>query len=120
MIGKFSGAVQKGAGRGAGLGYPTANISVSEKIPTGIYSGYVIYNNERYPAAIFCGRAETFNDVVLKIEAHILDFSEDLYNKNITIELHQKIRDSKKFETTEQLARAIKQDIKDIRICLQA
>lgn len=120
MIGKFNGSVVQGAGRGSGLGYPTANISVSEKIPTGIYAGYVIYNSQRYLAAIFCGSPETFNDTVPKIEAHILDFSEDLYNKYITIELHEKIRDSKKFETTEQLALAIEQDIKDIRICLQA
>lgn len=120
MIGKFSGVVEQGAGRGTGLGYPTANISVSQKIPTGIYAGYVICNNQRHPAAIFCGSAETFNDVAPKIEAHILDFSENLYKKTIIIELYEKIRDSKKFETTEQLVRAIEQDIKAIRICLQA
>lgn len=120
MIGKFSGVVEQGAGRGTVLGYPTANISVSEIIPTGIYAGYVIYDTQCYPAAIFCGSAETFNDTVPKIEAYILDFSEDLYKKTITVELYKKIRDSKKFETTEQLVRAIEQDIKDIRICLQA
>lgn len=119
MIAKFSGIVEPGAGRGKSLGYPTANIVASEEIPTGIYAGYVIYKAQRYPAAIFCGSAETFNDTVPKIEAYILDFSEDLYNKSITVELSEKIRDSKKFKTTEQLAQAIEQDIKDIRICLQ-
>ncbi len=120
MITKVTGVVEHGAGRGTGLGYPTANVRLSETLPTGIYAGYVYYNAQRYPAAIFYGAAETFNDPVVQLEVHILDFSMNIYGKVITVEIHKKIRESKKYTSTEELIQAIEQDIKDTRICLQA
>lgn len=119
MIATFTGVVQKGAGRGAGLGYPTANIQVSDAPPPGIYAGFVLYKNRRYQAAIFYGVPETFEHSAPQLEAHVLDFSSDLYGEMITVELYKKIRDSKKFQSIQELTNAIAQDINDIRQCLQ-
>jgi FAD synthase len=119
VIAIFTGTVQRGAGRGVSLGYPTVNISISESLLAGIYAGYVVYNEKRYQAAIFYGAAETFNATTPQLEAYMLDFSKNIYGETVSIELQQKIRDSKKFNSTQELTSAIEEDIKNIRACLQ-
>lgn len=120
MIATYTGVVQPGAGRGRGLGYPTANIEVSEAPLPGIYAGFVVYKGKRYEAAIFYGAPITFEEIHPKLEVHILDFSGDLYGETVSVEIYKKIRDSKKFQSAEELIHAIAQDINDIRKCLQA
>lgn len=111
MIATYSGIVQSRSGRGTTLGFPTVNIAISESVNFGIYAGYVQWNGQRYQAAIF-------SDTPHHIEAHILDFSGNIYNQPISIELHKKIRDAQTFATTAELIEAIRDDVVKTRQCL--
>jgi FAD synthase len=106
---KIEGIVQKGNGDASKLGFPTANLSCNDSIPSGIYAGEVIWKGVTYPAALY---KENGKD---SLEAHLLDFSGDLYGENMTFSAHKKIRDVKIFPTKEALIAAISHDIVDIK-----
>ena len=108
MIGK----VVSGEKRGKLLGYPTANLLLPKRkcIPqTGVYKGYV---GAKKPAIIYIGSKPTFQGTKLGVEVHLLDSSENLYNKRLAVSLEQKIRDELKFERAQRLQAQIKADIK--------
>ena len=104
----FSGIVQKGVRRGTALGFPTVNIPLSEEI-SGVYAGEVIENGKSRVAAIFANQERKI------LEAYLFDFSGDLYGKEITIELHKKIREAGVFTDDETLKVAIASDIQKVR-----
>lgn len=116
---RCTGRVEHHSGRGTQLGYPTANIALTADIPHGVYAGFVLIAEQRYQAAVFCGVAEMFGETEPQLEAYILDFSGDLTNVEITIELVSKIRDNQKFSSQAHLVEQIKADIITIRACLQ-
>jgi len=76
---------------------------------SGIYVALVTVEGKTYQAAAFADHERSI------LEAHILDFSDDLYGKGITIELLEKIRDNKRFENDDDLRAAIADDIKRVR-----
>jgi len=107
---KYRGEVQRGARRGTELGYPTINLPLKDSTISGIYSALVYLNDEEaHKAAVF---ADPVRGV---IEAHILDFQDDLYGLYVTIELHKNMRDSKQFDNDNELKNAIEKDIEDVR-----
>jgi len=106
---KITGIVVEGQKRGVGLGFPTANVQLQEKLESGVYAGFVALEGIKYSAAIFI-----WPDRLL-LEAHISDFSGDLYGKSIEVEIGQKIRDSIKFENDDDLKSQIIKDIEEIR-----
>lgn len=109
-MGTYTGIVQKGQRRGHELGYPTVNIPLVDTALSGVYAGRVSIKDEApYMAAIFADPARGV------LEAHVLDFSNDLYGLEVTIEPLEKIRDSAAFDDDETLRRAIKSDIARIR-----
>ncbi len=112
----FEGEVIVGKKRGRTLGYPTINVSLEEKIPSGIYASAVLFNNRRLHAATFIGEAKTFDEKDYKAESYILDFDEDIYGELVTIELYKKLRDNEKFTTTEYLIEQIKKDVLETRL----
>ncbi len=99
------------------MGFPTANIVINLDIPYGVYAGSIIMNQKEYLAAINYGQALTFNDNREQAEIYILDFSGDLYDQELTVKLTKKIRDTKKFNTSEELTKQIQEDINIIRKC---
>ncbi len=105
----IKGIVQKGEGRGTALGYPTANIVLEDVSISGIYAARVRIDETEYEAAIFADPARKI------LEAHILDFSGDLYGETIGVTLLEKIRDTKIFTNDEELRRAISEDI--VAVC---
>lgn len=113
----ISGLVVEGFRRGRKLGFPTANVKTDPQrlIPEcGVYAIDVAIEREEMsrPAVLNIGYCPTFDDVVQPtIEAHILNFDEDIYNKNITIYFRDKIREERKFKTIEALKDAIRNDI---------
>ena len=109
MSSKYTGIVQKGMKRGHALGFPTANISLGDSRVSGIYASRVTFDGKEYPAAAFADHERGI------LEAHILDFSDDLYGKAITVELLKKIRDNKKFENDDTLRATIAGDVERIR-----
>ncbi|MEY4747261.1 MAG: hypothetical protein RLZZ416_310 [Candidatus Parcubacteria bacterium] len=106
---RFSGVVKKGAGRGKELGYPTINIVLKDSAVSGIYAALVKVGDEKYPAAAY---ADPKREI---LEAHILDFDEDLYGWNVAIELLEKQRESKRFSDDAALRRQIAADIAAVR-----
>ena len=120
------GKVKPGAGRGRALGFPTANLSITSQLipPEGVYAGraQLIDSDDKLShsiiAAVSVGRALTFESDRLLVEAHLLDFKEDLYEQDIRLEFLGWIRDQRKFDTPKALSQQIKQDIARIReIC---
>lgn len=88
----FSGIVQKGSTIASELGYPTANIPYEGDGASGVYAAKVKVGEEEYEAMVFADHVRHV------LEAHVLDFSADLYGWKISIELLEKIRDRKKFK----------------------
>jgi riboflavin kinase/FMN adenylyltransferase len=60
----------------------------------------------------------TFSEGVLSIELHLLDFSGDLYGKSLQVEIIEKLRDERRFESVEDLVGQIKLDIDQARAVL--
>jgi riboflavin kinase / FMN adenylyltransferase len=112
---RLEGHVVKGAGRGRGLGIPTANLDVPDKVilpKVGIYAGWMETGGERRPAVINVGFNPTFEDRNRPIvEVHALDFDGDLYGKVIGVEFTHHLRDELKFPDAESLMTEIRRDI---------
>lgn len=106
-----SGIVKEGKKRGKALGFPTANLSAQSDINQGVYVSQTTVGNQVLPSVTFVGKAETFNEDEVLIETHILNFDQNIYNKEIKVELLEFIRGSKKFEVVKDLIVAIKSDI---------
>lgn len=108
----YSGIVQEGKKLGTALGFPTANIELDDSGLSGVFAGTVRFEGKEYDAAIF---ADTERKL---LEAYLLDFSGDLYGKEIAITVHTKLRDAKNFDSREALISAIKEDVKKVRDAL--
>ena len=106
---RFSGIVAKGKGFGATIGFPTANIPLPDKDISGIYAATVILGGTAYPAAAYADQKRGL------LEAHLLDFSSDIYEKEITIELGGKVREDRAFADVEALKAQIAADVGVIR-----
>lgn len=107
------GKVQEGNKRGRVLGFPTANLSCPPAVPPGIYAGEAMWKDKRYAAALY---KEEKREV---IEAHLLDFSGELYGELVSLAAYKKMREPAIFKNEEELIVAIGEDIKKIRECLQ-
>ncbi len=108
----IKGQVKKHLGRGAKLGYPTANIDIPADAQEGVFVGYttIFPERSRRPSIIFIGAPEMFGDEEKRLEAHILDFEGDLYGQEIVVEIIHKLRDNRKFSTQEELVAQMKED----------
>jgi riboflavin kinase/FMN adenylyltransferase len=109
----LSGKVVDGYKIGRTLGFPTANIEISNNklLPKqGVYAVKCKIAEENLKAVLSIGERETFNFKGLCIEAHIFDFNKQIYSQTIEIEFIEKIRDQKKFATIEELKEEIKRD----------
>lgn len=114
----ITGTVVHGDGRGKHIGIPTANLSVWEKklIPAeGVYAAYAVINRKRIPAVVSIGFRPTFyeNSVDRTIEAHILDFSEQIYGVQIKLQFIARLRDEKKYGSMKELMGQIRKDISE-------
>jgi riboflavin kinase / FMN adenylyltransferase len=112
---KISGVVVRGESRGKTLGFPTANIRLSRKIPEGIYASTVSLNGSIYRAASFIGAAKTFQQKEVKLETYLFDFERDIYGRRIIVRLYKKIRGNKKFDSVEELVERMKKDVEEIK-----
>ncbi|MCH2209663.1 MAG: bifunctional riboflavin kinase/FAD synthetase [Fuerstiella sp.] len=115
---RISGVVSCGAGRGKQLGFPTANL---DGIPTmlpasGVYAGTVCVGDQRYSAALSIGPNPTFADNNLKVECHLLDFNDDLYDDGLEIDLLSEIRPLRSFDSVDQLIAQIAADVEQCRM----
>lgn len=111
----INGKVIEGFKVGRTIGYPTANISISDPdklIPTiGVYAVRVKWNNSAYKGMMNIGHRPTLeNGSNISIEVHILDFKEDIYNQNLEIDFICKIRNEQKFKDIDELKEQLQKD----------
>lgn len=114
----LDGTVMSGAGRGHGLGFPTANLRTWPRLllpGRGIYAGRVTSGEIERVAAIDVGTNPTFGSEPLHAEAHLLDFDGDLVGRPMSLEFWARLRDEERFETPEQLSAAMAEDVRRTR-----
>lgn len=114
----MDGIVVNGKHLGSKMGFPTANISLLINYvlpPEGVYISEIIINNKIYIASTSLGKNATFNEDEVKIESHILDFNENIYNKTIKIRFIKLIRNMEKFDNIEDLKNQVHEDILNTR-----
>lgn len=117
----FSGTVFAHTGRGKSLGYPTANLLLSQPIEHGIYISQTVVSSTWHPSVTFIGVPKTFTDQsVERAETHILNGSFELVGQAITVELLKFIRPIKKFPSIRELTRAIQQDVEQAKAYFEA
>lgn len=112
---KMQGKVIKGAQRGRLLNFPTANLKPSFKYVTaksGVYFTRVNIDRDFYYALTDIGTNPTFENKKMKIETYIMDFSKDIYGKNISIEFLEYLRPDFKFNSPEELIAQMEKDKK--------
>ena len=115
---RIRGRVVKGQGRGAGLGFPTANLSeIDTQVPAdGVYAAQVKVADEWKLGAAHVGANTTFGATTKTVEIHILDYRGDLYGQSLEVDWARKIRASRKFENVEELLAQIREDVRKVRI----
>jgi riboflavin kinase/FMN adenylyltransferase len=116
---ELTGIVVQGDKLGRTLGYPTANLIIHEHklVPgDGVYAGSAFVDGIRYNAAISIGTRPSINDLGQRvIEAYLLDFDQNLYNKQVRLQFHSFLRPQKKFDSLDALKEQITDDIENIR-----
>jgi riboflavin kinase / FMN adenylyltransferase len=120
---RVRGQVGRGAGRGAGLGFPTANlVEIDALIPAdGVYAALarVAGRGPSFPAACNIGPNPTFGEQGRKVEAHLLGFSGDLYGERVELDFIRRLRDTRRFSGKDELLRQVRADVDETRrVCL--
>jgi riboflavin kinase/FMN adenylyltransferase len=120
---RVEGVVEKGDQRGRTLGMPTANIAIerSARVPTeGVYAGIVVrVDGSRHAAAVSLGRRPTFYaDGHELCEAHLLDFTGDLYGEAITVVLTHFLRGQERFDGLDALIEQMRLDCDTARVAV--
>lgn len=113
------------SGRGVGgskLGFPTANVRPDHRaVPAqGVYAAKVLLRNEKRLAAVNIGIAPTIRQEDLTIEAHILDFDDDIRGEEIEIVFYDRLRPEMKFPSYDALVQQIQKDVETVRKRLTA
>ena len=110
----LTGIVIHGRGIGKHVGTPTANMEIAKNtfLPkTGVYVADILLSGKIYYGVTHIGTRPTLdNDDSVSIETHIFDFSGDLYNENIRIELVRYLREEKEFSSVDELKKQLKYD----------
>lgn len=130
MLGRpyaLKGRVVHGKALGRRLGFPTANVAPSDSgrlIPApGVYAARVNIDGRSVNAVVNIGRRPTVDgavaDAPLSIEAHLLDFSGDIYGREVEVEFVDRLRGEKRFGSLEELAAAIAEDCRRASRLLQ-
>ena len=117
-----TGLIEHGLKIGREIGFPTANMARDAEgfLPKdAVYAGWLYADGERYMTALSVGINETFTAVPRLLEAHVIDVTGlDLYDKLITVEYVEFIRDAAKFNGVEDLVAEINRDLDKIRAIL--
>ena len=117
LLGRYyqiRGKVEVGRDRGGKLlGFPTANINLYDELrpKIGVYAVIVECKGENFKGVANIGYSPTFDDYIFTVEAHILDFKENIYGQKIRVNFIDRLRDEKKFSNISELSEQIKKDI---------
>jgi riboflavin kinase/FMN adenylyltransferase len=114
----LDGTVVGGAGRGHGLGFPTANLRTWPRLllpGQGIYAGRAEVDGASHVAAIDVGTNPTFGTEPLHVESHLLDFDGELVGRDLSVEFWAFLRPELKFSSPGELVRAMQDDVRRTR-----
>jgi len=117
----MGGDVVRGSGRGRSLGFPTLNLEPDRDklIPAqGVYACWAAAGKARWQAAVSIGERATFGEPGLAVEAHLLDFSGDLYGQRAVLTFQERLRDQQRFESPEALQKQMIEDCERTRDAL--
>lgn len=131
MLGRpytLRGVVVRGDERGRGLGFPTANLAPENEVlpAAGVYAGWLRLLEPRASAGSWLravtnvGRRPTFQGEQLRAEAHVIDWSGDLYGRRVEVSFTQRLRAERKFESVDALRRQIAADVDEARRRLES
>jgi riboflavin kinase / FMN adenylyltransferase len=125
LLGRYHflrGKVVHGRERGRTIGFPTANLdSETECIPPdGVYATRVVLPEGAYPSITNIGMRPTFQESARSIEAHIFDFNRDIYDRTIKLEIIERVRPERKFDSAAALGQQIALDLKRAKEILAA
>lgn len=117
------GVVVEGDKRGRTIGFPTANLQIGPHhvLPAdGVYACRVYLNGIGFPAVTNIGVRPTFDGLRRTVEAHLLDWSGDLYGQSIRVEFLHRLRGEQKFAGIEALVAQIRADADAARELLRS
>jgi riboflavin kinase/FMN adenylyltransferase len=107
--------------RGRALGFPTANLESKpqQALPNnGIYATITHVDGKQFPSATNIGTRPTFGEGRKMVENHLLNYKGNLYSKEIRVEFVQKLRDEKRFASSEELKTQIEKDVRKVQALL--
>jgi riboflavin kinase / FMN adenylyltransferase len=111
---RIRGMVVHGAGRGAKLGFGTANLNAIDTLMPGpgVYAGRGFVNNAYWPAAINVGPSPTFGEQALKVEVHLVGWDDTpLYGQPLEVDFLGRLRNIQRFAGAEELTVQLHKDI---------
>lgn len=125
MLGRpyfVAGEVVEGSSRGRTIGFPTANVKSDRPVlvPPGVYACRLFAGDRTYGAVLNAGVRPTFGETTFTLEAHVLDFSGDLYGARVRLDLVERLREERKFAGVDALVAQIHQDVAAARRVLGA
>ena len=115
-----AGDVVEGAGRGRSLGFATANLLPERPLltPPGVYACRFVVDGTPHGAVVNAGVRPTFEEKVFTIEAHLLDFTGDLYGRRARLDFVERLREEQKFPSIDALKTQVALDIAAARRAL--
>lgn len=120
----LDGVVEHGDARGAGLGFPTANLAIDATIaapPVGVYAGRARTGDSWFPAATNVGVNPTFGGTgTPRIETYLVGFEGDLYGQTLRVEFWERLRDEKRFDSAEELIEQMGRDVEATKALVSA
>lgn len=114
---RLRGRVVVGAQRGRTIGFPTANLEARTVVPgAGVYACLATTGDGKTrPAATHIGPSPTFGDAQARVEAHLLDYTGDLYGQEIALDFLHRIREPRRFASADELVGQLRLDIQATR-----
>jgi riboflavin kinase/FMN adenylyltransferase len=114
---RIRGMVTHGAGRGAKIGFPTANLSAIDTLlpALGVYAGRAWVGDNAYAAAINLGPSPTFGDVATRVEVHLIGYHETLYGQPLVVDFLARLRDIRPFESAAALTEQLWRDVTEAK-----
>jgi len=121
---RVEGEVVHGDHRGRGLGFPTANLDVDDRVAVpadGVYAGWLVRaGGQRLPAAVSVGTNPMFDGDHRRVEAYVLDADEDLdlYGEHVAVDFVSRVRGMERFDTVPELVEQMGRDVDRVRTVL--
>ncbi len=119
---RLRGLVTHGAGRGAKIGFPTANLEgIDTLLPAdGVYAGVAHSGANTWAAAINIGPNPTFGEHHRKVETHLIGCDDTIYGRPLEVDFLERLRDVRTFASPEELVEQVQEDVNAAKLVAQS